>query len=163
MSEMPGTRGEAGDDGYQKPLGDNGFLQFVQQPRILLILLAAWEVLGFLTELFTSNALFLENHASGELSLDGVLGGGALGWESVPLAVLYLYCARDPERYSRIFWLACIEQAAAIAANLYHWLVTDDFSFESVAIPMAVAAGLGTLSFLNIFQAREGSQRMVSE
>ncbi len=155
MSELPGTRGEAGDYGYQKPLGENALLQFVQQPRILLILLAAWEVVGFLTEFFTSNGLFLENHSPGELSLDGVLAGRALGWESIPLAVLYIYCARDPGRYPRIFWLAMIEQAAAIAAHLYHWLITADFSFESVAIPMAVAAGLGILSFLNVFQPRE--------
>jgi hypothetical protein len=160
MSEMPGAPHEGPDYGYQKPLGDNALLQFVQQPRILLILLAFWEILGFLTELFTSNGLFLENHASGELSLDGALGGRALGWESIALAVLYLYCARDPERYGRIFWLACIEQGAAIAANFYHWLVTDDFSFESVVIPMAVAAGLGTLSFLNIFQAREPQREL---
>ena len=71
MSEMPGTPREGSDYGYQKSVGDNAFLQFVQQPRILLILLAVWEIIGFLTELFTSNALFLENHASGEISLDG--------------------------------------------------------------------------------------------
>jgi len=160
MSELPGMRGEAGDYGYQKPLGENAFLQFVQRPRILLILLAAWEIVGFLTEFFTSSPLFLENHGDGELALDGVLAGRALGWESIPLAVLYIYCARDPSRYPRIFWLAMIEQAAAIAAHLYHWLITGDFSFESVAISMAVAAGLGTLSFLNIFQPREAEPRL---
>ena len=159
MSELPGSQGV--EAGYQRPLGENTFLQFVQRPRILLILLALWEVIGFLTELFTSNALFLENHGPGQIELDGVLGGRALGWEAIPLAVLYLYCARDPERYSRVFWLALIEQAAAIAANLYHWLVTDDFSFESVAIPMGVAAGLGTLAFLAIFQPREAEPRPV--
>jgi hypothetical protein len=160
MSELPGTRGEAGDYGYQKSLSDNALLQFVQQPRILLTLLAGWEILGFLTEFFTSNAFFLENHNSGQLALDGVLAGRALGWESIPLAVLYIYCARNPGRYPRVFWLAMIEQGAAIAAHLYHWLITEDFSFESVAIPMAVAAGLGTLSFLNIFQPREAEPRL---
>jgi len=158
MSELPGTS-ETGDYRYEKSLGDNAFLQFVQQPRILLILLAAWEIVGFLTEFFTSNALFLENHAPGELALDGALAGRALGWEAIPLAVLYIYCARNPGRYPRIFWLAMIEQAAAIAANLYHWLITHDFSFESVFIPMAVAAGLGVLSFLNVFQPREQEPR----
>jgi hypothetical protein len=160
MSELPGTRGETGDYGYGKSMGDNAFLQFVQQPRILLILLAAWEGVGFLTEFFTSNGLFLENHNSGELALDGVLAGRALGWESIPLAVLYVYCARNPVRYPRIFWLAMIEQGAAIAAHLYHWLITHDFSFESVFIPMVVAAGLGLLSFLNVFQQREQETRL---
>ncbi len=156
MSDMPDMERVA--ERIEKSLGDNVFIQFVQQPRILLILLAGWAVIGFLTELFTSNALFLENHAQGDLALDGVLAGRALGWEGIPLAVLYLYCARDPVRYQRIFWLAFIEQSSAIAANLYHWLVTDDFSFESVAIPIAVAAGLGTLAFLNIFQRREEAE-----
>ena len=159
MSEMPGTRDETADYGYGKSLGDNAFIQFLQKPRILLALLAGWEVLGFLTEFFTSNAFFLENHNAGELSLDGVLAGRALGWESIPLAVLYVYCARDPGRFPRIFWLAMIEQAAAIAAHLYHWLITHDLSFESVALPMVVAAGLGLLSFLNILQPREQEPR----
>lgn len=155
MSDMPGAGGEAA---YEKPLTENVFLQLVQQPRILLVLLAGWEIIGFLTELFTSNGLFLENHAQGELALDGAFGGRALGWEAIPLAVLYLYCARDPQRYHAIFWLALIEQAAAIFAHFYHWLVTDDFSFESVAVPMAGAASLGVLAFLNIFQPRESAQ-----
>jgi len=160
MSELPGARGGAGDYGFEKSLGDNAFIQFVQKPRTLLILLAVWEVVGFLTEFFTSSPLFLENHGDGELALDGVLAGRALGWESIPLAVLYIYCARDPARYPRIFWLAMIEQAAAIAAHLYHWLITGDFSFESVFIPMAVAAGLGILSFLNVFEPREQETKL---
>jgi hypothetical protein len=160
MSQLPGARGGAGDYGFEKSLGDNAFIQFVQKPRTLLILLAAWEVVGFLTEFFTSSPLFLENHGDGELALDGVLAGRALGWESIPLAVLYIYCARDPARYPRIFWLAMIEQAAAIAAHLYHWLITGDFSFESVFIPMAVAAGLGILSFLNVFEPREQETKL---
>lgn len=157
MSELPGTQPE--EMGYQRPLGENFFVQFVQRPRILLILLALWEIIGFLTELFTGNPLFLENH-EGEINLDGALGGRALGWEQIPLAVLYFYCARDPDRYGRIFWLALIEQAAAVSANLYHWLVTDDFTFESVVIPMAVAAGLGTLAFLAVFQPRAPEPRV---
>jgi hypothetical protein len=156
MPEMPGAEG--GTAGYKEPAGGNGFLQFLSQPRIVLLMLAGWEAIGFLVEFFTSSAFFLENHGEGELTFDGALGGRALGWEAIPLGVLYLYCARDPERYWRVFWLALIEQGAAIAANLYHWLITDDFSFESVAIPLLVAVGLGTLSFMNIFQKREEPQ-----
>ena len=160
MSELPGTQGEAGGYQAEKSLGETGFLHFIQQPRIVLILLAGWEVLGFLTEFFTSNGLFLENHNEGELALDGVLAGRALGWESIPLAVLYIYCARDPSRYPRVFWLALIEQIAAIAAHIYHWLFTQDFSFESVFIPIVGAAILGFLSFLNVFQPREREPRL---
>jgi len=135
--------------------GGNAFLEFVQRPRIMLLLLAGWAVLGFLTELFTSNALFLENHAQGELELDGVFGGRALGWEAIPLAVLYLYCWRDPDRFRGIFWLALIEQGAAIAAHLYHWLATGDFSFESVFLPLAGASTLAALVFVHLFRPRE--------
>lgn len=156
MSDMPGAGG--GTAAYEKPLGENAFLRLVQQPRILLVLLAVWEVIGFLTELFTSNALFLENHAAGEISLDGVFAGRALGWEAIPLAVLYLYCARDPQRFHGVFWLALVEQGAAIASYFYHWLVSDDFSFESVAIPMAGSATLGLFVFLHLFQPRESER-----
>ena len=150
MSEMPGTRGERTDYGYQKSSGDNGILQFVQQPRIVLILLAAWEIVGVLVELFASSGFSLDI----EGGLDGVLAGRLLTWQSVPLAVLYLYCARDPVRYQRIFWLALIEQVAAVAANLYH-VITDQLEIEAIFIPVAVSASLGLLAFLNLFQRRE--------
>jgi len=83
-----------------------------------------------------------------------VLAGRLLSWQSLPLAVLYLYCARDPVRYQRVFWLALIEQAAAVAANIYH-LVTDQLEIEAVFIPIVVSASLGLLAFLNVFQRRE--------
>lgn len=149
MSELPGAqRVEAA---YQKPLGDNAFLQFVQQPRILLLLLAAWAIVGVLTEMLTSNSIFFDND---DHEIDGLLAGRALAWQGIPLAALYLYCFRNPERYRSIFWLALIEQTAAIVANVYHW-GAGDFSVESIIVPIAVAAGLGLLSFLNIFQTRE--------
>ena len=134
-----------------KPPGENRFLTTLRQPRVLLILLAVWAIIGALTEFFTSSGLFvdLRNH-----ELDGALGGRALSWEAIPLAVLYLFSARDPVRYQRVFWLALIEQAAAIAANLYHW-GAGDFSLESVTIPIVVAGALGLLVFLHLFQPRE--------
>ncbi len=39
-------------------------------------------------------------------------------------------------------------------ANVYHW-GAGDFSFESVFIPIVVAAALGVLVFLHLFQPRE--------
>ena len=150
MSETPGTRLEGADYGYEKSLGENGILQLVQQPRVLLVLLAAWEIVGVLVELFASSGFSLDI----EGGLDGVLAGRLLSWQSLPLAVLYLYCARDPVRYQRVFWLALIEQAAAVAANIYH-LVTDQLEIEAVFIPIVVSASLGLLAFLNVFQRRE--------
>lgn len=150
MSELPDTRREGVDYGYEKSLGDNGILQLVQQPRVLLVLLAAWEIVGVLVELFASSGFSLDI----EGGLDGVLAGRLLSWQSVPLAVLYLYCARDPVRYQRIFWLALIEQVAAVAANLYH-AIADQLEIEAIFIPVVVSASLGLLAFLNVFQRRE--------
>lgn len=138
-----------------KPLGENPFVKFVQRPRIMLVMLAGWSFLGFLTELFQGGGAFVESKGGAELELDGALGGLALGWEGIPLAVLYLYCARDPVRYQRVFWLALIHQASLFAANIYQWLGRGAFTFESVLIPLAVSAGLGTLVFLQLFRPRE--------
>src|SRR3972149_3440492 len=109
-----------------QPPAENPFWTTLRRPRVVLILLAVWEVIGALTEFFTSSGLFVDLHGG---ELDGALGGRALGWEAVPLAVLYLYCARDPDRYHRVFWLALIEQAAAIVANVYP-RGAGPFSFE---------------------------------
>ncbi|MCH8346055.1 MAG: hypothetical protein IIC87_03880 [Chloroflexi bacterium] len=132
-----------------QPPAKNPFWLTLRQPRVLLILLALWAIVGALTEFFTSSSLFVDLPAE----LDGALGGRALSWEAIPLAVLYLYCSRDPVRYQRVFWLALIEQAAAIFANIYH-LGAGDFSLESVFIPIAVAGGLALLVFLHLFQPK---------
>ena len=134
-----------------QPPAENPFWTTLRQPRVVLILLALWAVVGALTEFFTSSGLFVDLHGR---ELDGALGGRALSWEAIPLAVLYLYCSRDPVRYHRVFWLALVEQAAAIAANVYHW-GAGDFSFESVFIPIVVATALGLLVFLHLFQPRQ--------
>ena len=132
-----------------QPPAESPFWLTLRQPRVLLILLALWAIVGALTEFFTSSSLFVDLPAE----LDGALGGRALSWEAIPLAVLYLYCSRDPVRYQRVFWLALIEQAAAIFANIYH-LGAGDFSLESVFIPIAVAGGLTLLVFLHLFQPK---------
>jgi hypothetical protein len=149
---VPETRGE-------EP-GRNALVALSQTPRILLLLLTVWSILGVLAETFTSSGLFLENHfevddKNLELELDGALGGFALGWEGIPLAALYIYCFRDPDRYRAVFWLALIHMGALSFAQLYHWLGTSDFTFESVAVPMIGSAVLGAACFLAIFQERE--------
>ncbi len=141
-----------------QPPGENRFLTTLRQPRVLLILLAVWAIIGAVTEFFTSSGLFVDLR---DHELNGALGGRALSWEAIPLAVLYLDSARDPVRYQRVFWLAFIEQAAAIAANFYHW-GAGDFSFESVIIPIAGAAALGGLVFLHLFQPREPEEAATS-
>jgi len=147
MAELP----PAAPPPFAPPPAENPFWSTLRQPRVVLILLAVWEVIGALAEFFTSTGLFVDLHGG---EIDGALGGRALGWEAIPLAVLYLYCARDPDRFHGVFWLALIEQAAAIVANVYHW-GAGDFSFESIIIPAGVAAGLGLLVFLHLFQPKE--------
>ncbi len=144
----PATQPEAAQP---QPPGENRFLTTLRQPRVLLILLAVWAIIGALTEFFTSSGLFVDLRGR---ELDGALGGRALSWEAIPLAVLYLYTSRDPVRYQRVFWLALIEQAAAMVANVYH-LGAGDFRLESVIIPIAVAGALFLLGFLHVFQPKE--------
>lgn len=159
MSQAPQQGGGSEIYTTEKPLGENAFLKFVQRPRIMLLLLAGWEGIGFLTQLITNTGLFIEDHKGGDIDLDGVLAGRAFAWESIPLAVLYVYCARDPWRYQRIFWLALIEQIAAVVAYLYHWLVVGTFTAESIFIPLIGSAALGTLVFLHIFRPRPEEER----
>ena len=149
---------DPGKDAPYAPLPpqENALLNFLRQPRILLVMLAAWALVGFLVELAVGSALFVENHGDGDLQMDGALGALALNWEGLALACVYLYCARDPDRFHGVFWLALVALGASIASSLYHWLVTDTFSIESVFLPIAVSSGLAFLVFLNLFGAREG-------
>ncbi len=141
-----------------QPPAENPFWTTLRQPRVVLILLAVWAIIGALTEFLTSSGLFVDLHGA---ELDGALGGRALSWEAIPLAVLYLYCSRDPARYHRVFWLALIEQGVAIVANVYH-LGAGDFSFESVFIPIAVAGALALLVFLHLFQPKEAEEAAIA-
>ncbi|HXG36975.1 MAG TPA: hypothetical protein VNL15_08405 [Dehalococcoidia bacterium] len=128
----------------------NAILATLQRPRIMLILLAAWDILGAFTEFFTSSDLFMNLHGG---EIDGILAARALSWQSIPLAVLYLYVARNPQRYPRIFMLALIEQAAAVVAAIYH-LGAGDFGAESIILPVAVSGGLLFLILLHLFGGR---------
>ena len=157
MSDAPGTIARV------EPAGDGGnaFIRLAQRPRLMLMMLAGWSVLSVLAETFTSNGIFLENHlaiqgeGTLELELDGALGGLALGWQGIPLAALYVYCFFDPPRFRPVFFLALLHMGTLAAAQLYHWLITSDFTFESIIVPLAGSAALAALVFVHLFQARE--------
>ncbi len=154
MSGLPGSGGEGAGQPLvipEKPLGENPVLKFLLRPRILLLILAGWSILSVVAEVFTRSPIFFDNH---DREIDGALGGLALGWQGIPLAVLYLYASRDPRQYRQIFWVALIAQISAVAANLYHW-GNGDFSFESVVVPAGVAAGLAALVLVHLFRPRE--------
>ncbi len=125
-------------------------VQIGKKPRILLILLAAWSLLTVLTEIFVNSGLFLDIH---DIELDGAMGGFALSFQAAPLALLYLYCWRDPDHYRSVFWLALIQQIAIGAGVLYQWAI-GTYSFESVAIPLVGSLILGVLSFLQLFEPK---------
>jgi hypothetical protein len=129
----------------------NAFLAFLQQPRIMLLLLAAWSVLSALAETFTSSQLF----SNTEAQIDGLLAGLAFGWEGFALAAVYLYCFRNPDRYPKVFWLAAIQMGALTVSMLYHWLIVGTFSIESVIVPLAGTLAIDFLLFAQIFGDEE--------
>jgi hypothetical protein len=154
----PGAEGTRGIYTGAEP---NPVIEFLKKPRILLLILAAWSVLSVLAETFTSNGLFLENHNPGEFEMDGALGGLALAWQGIPLAVLYVYCFRDPQRFHGIYWLALVHMGSICASQLYHWLVTDDYTFESIAVPLGVSGAIGALVFAHLFTRKEPEAELV--
>jgi hypothetical protein len=128
-------------------------VQLGKRPRILLLLLAAWSVLAAATQVLVNSGLFLDIH---DIELDGAMGGFALSLQAVPLALLYLYCWRDPAHYHSVFWLALVHQVAIVAGVVYQWAI-GTFSFESIVVPLAGSLALGLLSFLQIFEPRPRS------
>ena len=144
-----------------EPAGDSGnaFISLAQRPRLMLLLLAGWSILSVMAQTFTSSGLFLENHLAspgeGNLELDGALGGFALGWQGIPLAALYIYAFRDPSRHRPVFFLALIHMGTMAASQLYHWLITGDFTFESVIVPLAGSTALAALVSVHLFQPRD--------
>lgn len=129
-----------------QPAAENPFWTALRRPRVVLILVAAWNVVAVVSEFFVDG------------KIRGPFGGLALSWEGIPLAVLYLYSVRDPQRYRRVFWLALVQQAAAILANIYHW-GAGDLTPGSIIIPMAIAGGLTVLVFLHLFEPREPEEQ----
>ena len=151
MSEAPATAPGVEQAGK----GGNAVVTLAQRPRLMLLLLAGWSILTVMAQTFTSSSLLLENHSSSELQLDGVLGGLALGWQGVPLAALYIYSFRNPVRYRPVFFLALIHMGALAASQLYHLLITGDYTIESVIVPLVGSVALGALVFVHLLQPQD--------
>lgn len=129
-------------------------IQLGKKPRILLLLLAAWSVLAALTQVFVNSGLFLDIH---DIEMDGALGGFALSFQAFPLALLYLYCWRDPGHYHSVFWLALLQQIGIGAGVVYQWAI-GTFSFESIVIPLVGSLVLGAFSFLQLFEPKQAGE-----
>lgn len=140
-----------------KPMGTT-IWHTLRRPRVVLALLGSWAVIAVLTEFFTSSGLFMDLRG---VEIDGALAARGMSWQGVPLAVLYFHSLRDPAQYRRAFWIGLIEQAAVIAASIYH-LGAGDVSGESVIIPVVVSAGLGMLAFLHLYEPESGRAPVAS-
>jgi|FLYL01.1.fsa_nt_gi hypothetical protein len=140
--------GALGAPVYEKPLGENAVLKFLQRPRIVLLLLIVWSLLTALIEAWPESGVFFDVKSGQEI--DGALGGGILLWQGIPLALLYFLSFRNPQENRSVFWVALVQQGAAVAANLFQW-GTGTFTAESIIVPVAVSAGLGALIFVNVF------------
>jgi hypothetical protein len=59
--------------------------------------------------------------------------------------------------------LALIHMISLSASQLYHWLVTSDYTFESIVVPLAGSLALAALVFLHMFQPREERETLRRE
>jgi hypothetical protein len=125
-------------------------LQTLRQPRIVLILLAIWDILGIVAQLLSGSFLFdMEGHEA-----SGILAGRVFDASMIVPAILYIYAARDPKRYHRVFWLALVEQVAVVLSCFYH-RGAGDITWAAAIVPAAISGGLIFLVFFNLFQPRE--------
>jgi hypothetical protein len=127
-------------------------LQTLRQPRIVLILLATWDILGVVAQLLSGSFLFdMEGHEA-----SGILGGRVFSASMVIPAIIYLWAARDPKRHRQVFWLALVEQVAVVLSCFYH-RGTGDITWAGTIVPAAISGGLIFLVFFNLFQPRQGA------
>jgi hypothetical protein len=110
--------------------------------QLLLVALAAWNLITFLLELTNASLIEIEG-------VDGLLGGRAVGGASAVLGVAYLYAARNPVRHRFVLWLASIEQFVALFSMTFHW-VRDDVSGGETIVPMLVALAFLVLLITNL-------------
>ncbi len=117
--------------------------------RLILLLMAMWDLLGVVVQLYADSFAF---RVDGEL--DGFLAARALSGALIVPAVIYLYALRDPLRHRPVLWLAVIEQLAAICTAVFH-LAADDFGLGSMVVPLAVAVAFLILVLLNYPRGEE--------
>ncbi len=110
--------------------------------QLVLIALAAWNLIGFLLEL--TNARLIEVDG-----IDGLLGARAVGGAAAVLAIAYIYAARNPVRYRFVLWLASLEQLVALFATTFHW-ARGDLKFSESFIPMIVSVVFLILLMINL-------------
>ncbi|MEX2245325.1 MAG: hypothetical protein WEC75_01445 [Dehalococcoidia bacterium] len=103
--------------------------------QLVLVALAAWDLLGVFLELTSSRFLDVGG-------IDGLLGARAVSGSAAVLAIAYLYAARNPIRYRFVLWLASLEQLIALFATAFHWALGDVGAEESIVPVLAAVAFL---------------------
>ncbi len=109
--------------------------------QLILIVLAAWDLVAFLLELTNTSLLKVGG-------VDGILGARALSGTTAVLALAYVYAARNPMRYRFVLWMASVEQFVAIFSYTFHW-ARKDVGAGEVVVPIGAAAIFLMLLLLN--------------
>ena len=110
--------------------------------QLILILLAAWDLLAFFLELTNTRLLKIGG-------IDGVLGARSVSGAMAVLAIAYIYAARNPIRHRFVLWLASLEQFVAMFAATFHWARGDVGAGEAV-VPILASAALLVLLMTNL-------------
>jgi hypothetical protein len=110
--------------------------------QLLLILLAAWDLLTFLLELTNTRLLKIGG-------IDGVLGARSVSGSMAVLAIAYIYAARNPIRHRFVLWLASLEQFVAMFAATFHW-ARGDLGAGQALLPILAAAAFLVLLMTNL-------------
>ena len=110
--------------------------------QLLLILLAAWDLLAFLLELTNTRLLKVGG-------IDGVLGARSVSGSMAVLAIAYIYAARNPIRHRFVLWLASLEQFVAMFAATFHW-ARGDLGAGQAVLPILAAATFLVLLMTNL-------------
>ncbi len=109
--------------------------------QLILVLLAAWDLLAFLLELTNTKLLKVGG-------IEGILGARSISGTTAVLAIAYIYAARNPMRYRFVLWMASIEQFVAIFSYTFHWARKDIGAGEAI-VPIAAAAVFLVLLLIN--------------
>jgi len=132
----------------QPTQGQPSVLDMLRQPRVMLVLLATWDIVGVVAQLLSDSFLF---NMKAEAS--GILGGRAFSASALIPAIVYLWALRDPQQHRRVFWLGLIEQVTLVLSSFYH-RGAGDIGWAGVIIPSIISGALIFLIFPNLFQPR---------
>jgi len=124
-------------DSYQKRLVPTGPL------RIILLLMAAWDIIGAVVQLMFDTSLF---SIHGQPS--GILAGRGFSGALFVTAAVYLIAVRNPVRYRPVLWLGVLEQLVAVCTGIFHG-ARQDLKWGGEIVPVGVAIAFLVLLLLN--------------